>query len=90
MSADKIKSFETEAFKKRLSGLVESGAIDDAVFADVIYTAMSKFGVDEGMFRDSFGLSRGAVDRWTQAQNLPQPAVRPKIIAWIKESLSDY
>jgi hypothetical protein len=87
MSQDKIRSFETEAFKKRLSGLAESGAIDDAVFADVIYTAMSKFGIDEEMFRDSFGLSKGAVDRWTQSQNLPQPAIRPKIFTWIKENV---
>jgi len=87
MSADNISSFEIESFRKRLSELAQSGAIDDALFADVIYTAMSNFGIDETMFRDSFGLSKGAVDRWMQAQNLPQPAVRPKIIIWIKENL---
>lgn len=87
MSLDNIKSFECESFRKRLSELAESGAIEDAVFADVIYTAMSKFGIDEEMFRDSFGLSKSAVERWTQKQNLPQPSVRPKIIAWIKENL---
>ena len=87
MSQDKIRSLEIESFRRRLSGLAESGAVDDAVFADVIYTALSKFGIDEGMFRDSFGLSKGAVDRWTQSRNLPQPSVRPKIILWIKENL---
>lgn len=83
----KIRSLYVESFKKRLSELADSGAIDDAVFADVIYTAISKFGIDEEMFRESFGLSKGAVDRWTQRQNLPQPPVRAKIIAWIKENL---
>jgi hypothetical protein len=87
MSLDKVRSFEIESFRKRLSGLAESGAIDDALFADVIYTAMSKFGIDEELFRDSFGLSKGTVDHWTQSRNLPQPSVRPKIILWIKENL---
>ena len=82
-----ITSFEAESFKKQLSKLLEAQTIDDAVFADVIYTAMSKFAIDEGVFRDAFGLSQGAVDRWTQRQNLPQPLVRPKIIQWIKERL---
>jgi hypothetical protein len=79
---------EIETFKQRLSGLAQSGAVDDAAFADVVYTAMSQYGLDETRFRDAFGLSLGAVDRWTQRQNLPQPAVRPKIIIWIKENLA--
>jgi len=78
---------EIDAFKQRLSGLAQSGPVDDAAFADIIYTAISRYGLDETRFRDAFGLSGGAVDRWTQCQNLPQPAVRPKIIIWIKENL---
>ena len=88
MSQDNIKSFERESFKVLLSKLEEGKTVADAVFADAIYTAMSKFGMEEEKFRDAFGLSKGAVDRWSQLQNLPQPHIRPKIICWIRENLS--
>ena len=87
MSQDNISSFETESFKARLSKLAEAGTVEDAVFADMIYTAISKFAITEEDFRDAFGLTKGAVDRWSQRQNLPQPAIRPKIMAWIKARL---
>ncbi len=87
MSREQTKSAEAAAFKARLSKLLESKEIDDAAFADAIYAAMSTFGIDEGQFRDTYGLTKGAVDRWTQRQNLPQPLVRPKIIAWIRDKL---
>jgi hypothetical protein len=87
MSQDNIKSFEKESFKARLTKLAEAKNIDDAAFADVIYTAVSQFGINEDKFRDAFGLSKGAVERWTQRQNLPQPNIRPKILMWVKERL---
>jgi hypothetical protein len=87
MSQGNIKSFEIETFKAKLSKLAEAKTVDDAVFADVIYTAVSKFGLEEEKFRDTFGLTKGAVDRWSQLQNLPQPNIRPKIMGWIKENL---
>ncbi|MBI3441030.1 MAG: hypothetical protein HY052_04390 [Proteobacteria bacterium] len=82
-----VKSFEIEAFKAKLSTLAGAKTVDDAAFADAIYTAVSKFGIDEDQFRDAFGLTKGAVDRWTQRLNLPQPTVRPKILKWIREAL---
>ncbi len=87
MPGNNIKSFEIETFKKKLTKLAESQAIADAIFADVVYTAMSQCGLDEDMFRNEFGLTKGAVNRWTQEQNLPQPMVRPKILLWIEEQL---
>lgn len=76
-----------EDFKKALTKLAESANIDDAAFADAVYTALSAFGLDESQFRDAFGLSAGAIDRWTQRQNLPQPLVRPKIILWMRDNV---
>lgn len=87
MSQDNIKSFAREAFKTSLSKLAAAKAIEDAIFADVIYTAVSQFGVHEDTFRDTFGLTKGAVDRWTQQQNLPQPQIRSKILLWLKEQI---
>ena len=87
MSQGSIRSFEMESFKARLSRLAEAKTVEDAVFADVVYTAISKFGMTEEKFRDAFGLTKGAVDRWSQLQNLPQPNIRPKIMGWIKENL---
>lgn len=78
---------DRHAFQEKLSKLAETKAIDDSVFADMVYTAMSEFGLDDQTFRDAFGLSGGAVERWTQRQNLPQPIVRPKIILWIRDNL---
>lgn len=87
MPANNVKSFEVESFKAKLSKLAEARTVDDSVFADVIYTALSKFGIDEEEFRDTFGLTKGAVERWTQQKNMPQPNIRPKVIAWIKSQL---
>ena len=87
MSQNNVKSFETEAFKAKLSKLAEAKTVDDAVFADVVYTAISKYAIAEDDFRDTFGLTKGAVDRWTQRQNMPQPNIRPKIVAWIRTKL---
>lgn len=87
MSQDNVKSFEREAFKKKLAHLVGQQEISDPDFADAVYTAMTGFGVDEAQFRDAFGLTKGAVDRWTMRQNMPQPLIRGKILGWILQKL---
>jgi hypothetical protein len=87
MSEKNIAILAQESFKRKLKALSELKAVEDAAFADAVYTALSRFGVDERSFRDAFGLSSGAVERWTQLKNLPQPNVRPKIIAWILHKL---
>lgn len=88
MSGDSnVRSLEKEAFKRRLAALVSGKAVNDVDFADCIYTAMSKFGIGENSFRDAFGLSKGAVERWTLLKNMPQPAVRAKILEWLIKEL---
>lgn len=87
MTQGNVKSFEQEAFKLKLGKLSKQETVSDADFEDAVYTAMSSFGVDEGQFRDTFSLSKGAVDRWTMQKNLPQPNIRPKILGWILEKI---
>lgn len=87
MSENNVASLAQESFRKKLKLLSESKTVEDTAFADAVYTALSRFGVDERAFRDAFGLSAGAVERWTQLKNLPQPNIRPKIIAWILQKL---
>lgn len=87
MSQGNVKSFELEAYKKRLSGLAAQPEVSDVDFADAVYTAISRFGVDETAFRDAFALSKGAVERWTMQKNLPQPGVRSKILGWILQKI---
>ena len=87
MSQDNVKSFELEAFKKRLTNFAAQKEVADADFSDAVYTAISRYGVDEGAFRDTFALSKGAVERWTMGKNLPQPGIRPKILGWILQKI---
>jgi hypothetical protein len=87
MSTSNVKSFELEAFKKRLTALSTQKEVADADFADAVYTAMSRFGVKESDFRDTFGLSKDAVERWTMRKNLPQPGIRGKILGWILQKM---
>ena len=87
MSQGNVKSFELEAFKKRLTQLSAQKEVPDADFADAVYTAMSRFGVKESDFRDTFGLSKDAVERWTMRKNLPQPGIRGKILSWILQKM---
>ncbi|MBI1214264.1 MAG: hypothetical protein GC185_00430 [Alphaproteobacteria bacterium] len=78
-----VKSLVRAAYRKRLEHLAAQQSVDEADFADAVYTAQSAFGIEEQAFRDMFGLTAGAVERWTQRKNLPQPGVRPKILGWL-------
>ncbi len=82
-----VRNIEKEIFRKKISGLAVEKEVGDAAFADAIYTATSRFGIEEDDFRDTFGLSKDAVERWTMLKNLPQPSVRPRILAWLAEQL---
>jgi len=87
MSQGHIASFAREAFKKKLGELVKNGRIGDEAFADAVYEAQSRFGLSEQQFRSAFGLSAGAVERWSMRKNLPQPGVRAAILEWILSQL---
>jgi hypothetical protein len=78
-----VESIAKAAYRKKLAALAAQQSVADLDYADAIYTAVSSFGLSEQAFRDAFGLTAGAVERWTQGRNLPQPIVRPKIMAWI-------
>jgi hypothetical protein len=86
MSQENVKSFAAAAFKARIDAASQQKN-SDAEFADIIYTAMTNFGLDDNKFRTAFGLSKGAAERWSQLRNLPQPAVRGGILLWIKENI---
>ena len=88
MSGDSnVRSLEKEAFKRRLAALASAKAISDADFADCIYISMTKFGLAEDTFRDAFGLTKGAVERWILLKNLPQSTVRAKILEWMGKEM---
>lgn len=89
MSPDNVKSLEHAAFLRKLTALAAAPAVNDADFADAVYTAQSRFGLDEAAFRAGFGLSQGAVQRWTTLKNLPQAEVRPLVLQWIIAQLTD-
>ncbi|MFN7113464.1 MAG: hypothetical protein ACK4PK_03810 [Alphaproteobacteria bacterium] len=89
MSPDNVKSLEKEAFLRKLAALTAAKNISDSDFADSVYAAVTRFGLNEDAFRAGFGLSKGAVDRWTTLKNLPQPTVRPHVLAWIAAQLAD-
>lgn len=87
MSGGNVKSLELEAFKRKLANLAALQENSDTDFSEAIYTAVTRFGITETQFRDTFGLTKGAVERWTTQKNLPQPDVRPKVLGWILQSL---
>jgi hypothetical protein len=87
MSDSNVKSFELEAFKRRLAELAQQSEVSDADFADAVYTAQTRFAIDEDQFRETFALSKGAVERWTMRRNMPQPGIRPKILGWILQKI---
>lgn len=89
MSADNVKSLEKEAFLRKLAALAATKNVSDSDFADSVYSALTRFGLNEDAFRAGFGLSKGAVDRWTTLKNLPQPTVRPHVLIWIATQLAD-
>jgi len=87
MSPANVTSLPKEAFRKKLKTLAAAQAVPDDAFADAVYTAQSQFGIEESSFRATFGLTQGAVERWTMCKNLPQPSVRPAILEWISGQL---
>ncbi len=86
MTDGNVKSFEKEAFKKKLLALAAAKTVDNEDFAEAVYQALT-LGVSEDDFRDTFGLTKGAVERWTMGKNLPQPVVRTKILQWIVSNI---
>lgn len=70
----------TNAFHHRLAKLSESATISDADFADCCYQAVAHHGMDPDDLRRALDLGGHPVDRWIQGANLPQPAVRGKIL----------
>lgn len=89
MVKSNIRSYEAAAFKAKLGENATAGSVGDQTFSDAIYTAVSQFGLDEAVFRDSFGLSKGTVEHWMQGQSLPQPQIRPKIFLWLQSQMED-
>lgn len=89
MSFDNVKSLEKESFLRRVIFLSSQTDVSDTDFAESIYTAVTTFGLTEDAFRAGFGLSKGAVERWTTRKNLPQPTVRPHVLAWVAAQLSN-
>ncbi len=87
MLPDNIESFAIAAFRERLKKGIITKTVPDAEFADIIYTAVSQFKIDELQFRTMFGLTSGATERWMQMKNLPQPIVRNQIISWIMKAM---
>lgn len=80
-----VKSLARAALRKKISTLAAQEQVSDADFADAIYAAQSGLALPEQDFRDTFGLTAGAVERWMQRKNLPQPNIRPRILGWILE-----
>jgi hypothetical protein len=78
---------ERALFKAKLGLLERRGNIGDDAFSSAISRASRDFGVEESAFRDAFGLSCGAVERWCNGKNLPHPLARPKIAAWLKAQI---
>ena len=77
-----------DEFVHALRKLAASGKIPDDVFAEIIYTAVSRFALPMHELRSFFGLSPLAVDHWIQKKNLPQQIVRPKMLLWIVDKLA--
>jgi hypothetical protein len=78
---------DAAVFQEKLLRL-SAGDVADGDFADAVYTAVTSFGLGEQEIRDAFGLTAGAVDRWMQGKNLPQPAIRGKILVWISRRIT--
>lgn len=80
---DTVIDFRAADFRKFRARLQVTPPIPDAEFGDVIYEATTRWGIPEQAFRDAFGLTGGAVGRWTTLKNLPQPEIRSIIFKWI-------
>jgi len=81
-----ISMIKKEKALKSIDNTLDAGCLDSD-FAEIIYTALTEWCIPEQDFRDSFGLTKDAVHRWSMRQNLPQPDVRPVILKWLKEQL---
>ena len=78
LQAERLKQLE-----KKLNALLRQPKISDGDFAQAVYDIVSCGAVSEQQLRDEFGLTGGAVSRWTTGKNLPQPDIRPIILRWV-------
>ena len=84
LQAERLKHLE-----KKLNTLLGQPDISDGDFAQAVYDIVSSGAVSEQQLRDEFGLTGGAVTRWTTGKNLPQPDIRPIILRWVLAVLKD-
>ena len=85
-----VTDLQAERLKQLSDSLAEAikwSDVPDHAFADIIYSTVSFGHVTEEQFRDEFGLTADAVQRWTTGKNLPQPEVRAVILRWILSDL---
>ena len=78
LQAERLKQLE-----KKLNALLRQPEISDGDFAQAVYDIVSCGAVSEQQLRDEFGLTGGAVSRWTTGKNLPQSDIRPIILRWV-------
>jgi len=86
-----VTDLQTERLKhleKKLNGFLNQSDIADGDFAQAVYDIVSSGAVSEQQLRDEFGLTGGAVTRWTTGKNLPQPDIRPIILRWVLSVLA--
>ena len=88
MSQKNFTEMTREEFIHSLQSLAASGKVSDDFFAEIIYTAVSRFALPMHELRSFFGLSPLAIDHWIQKKNLPQQIVRPKMLLWIVDKLA--
>lgn len=84
LQAERLKHLE-----KKIGALLRQSAISDSDFAQAVYDIVSCGAVSEQQLRDEFGLTGGAVTRWTTGKNLPQPDIRPIILRWALSLLKE-
>ncbi|TNE28081.1 MAG: hypothetical protein EP349_08330 [Alphaproteobacteria bacterium] len=87
-----ITDLQTERLKqleKKLNTLLRQSDISDSDFAQAVYDIVSSGAVSEQQLRNEFGLTGGAVTRWTTGKNLPQPDIRPIILRWALSVLAE-
>ena len=87
MSRINFSDLKRKEFCEFLSLLSKSETIADADFAELIYIALTKHGLNTVGIKNELGLSNGTIERWMQSQNLPQGIARGKILSIIKKTL---
>jgi ribosome-binding protein aMBF1 (putative translation factor) len=77
-----------QAVHKKAADAAKAEEIKDSDFRTILRDGQKLLGMSEEELADELRVSHPRLKRWLRGKDLPHPAMRPGIVAWVAHRLS--